>query len=56
MKAMAINKQSHIEERPLSLIEKPIPRPADNQILVKADTAEVVCQPFYAGEQVVFVF
>jgi propanol-preferring alcohol dehydrogenase len=35
MKAMAINKQSPIEERPLSLIELPIPRPADNQILVK---------------------
>jgi alcohol dehydrogenase, propanol-preferring len=35
MKAMALNKQSPIEERPLSLIELPIPRPADNQILVK---------------------
>ena len=33
MKAMALNKQSPIKKRPLSLTELPIPKPADNQIL-----------------------
>jgi hypothetical protein len=30
---MALTKVGPAEKRPLSLIEKPIPRPADNQIL-----------------------
>jgi len=35
MKAMAITRQGPIETRPLELIEQPIPRPVDNEILVK---------------------
>lgn len=35
MKAMALIKQSPIEDKPLSLIDVPRPEPADNQILVK---------------------
>ena len=35
MKAMALIKQSPIEERPLSLIDLPTPKPQANQILVK---------------------
>jgi len=39
MKAMALLKQSPIEERPLSLIELSEPKPAENQVLVKV----IVC-------------
>ena len=35
MKAMALTKQSPVEEKPLELIELPVPKPADNEILVR---------------------
>lgn len=35
MKAMILNKQSPIEEKPLEPVDLPIPTPDDNQILVK---------------------
>lgn len=35
MKAMVLKKPSVAEEKPLELIDLPIPKPADNQILVK---------------------
>jgi hypothetical protein len=50
MKAMALTKVGPAEERPLSLIEKPIPRPADNQILVKVS----VC--WSIGDVYLFLF
>jgi len=35
MKAVVLNKPSPIEERPLELTDLPVPKPADNEILVK---------------------
>jgi len=35
MKAMVLNRVSPIEEKPLELVDLPIPSPGDNQILVK---------------------
>ena len=35
MKAMVLKKPSVVEEKPLELVDLPIPEPADNQILVK---------------------
>lgn len=41
MKAMILSKQSPIEEKPLESIDLQIPRPADNQILVKVSVCGV---------------